>query len=276
MKSDHEEEEEEQSEEQEDKEEQEEEQVDNLMVDIQFEFFNPKEEDFHAIKVFLTNYLEGQAFDSSELTDVIIKQGETFGSTIKVEDNEPFGFISVINLHSHKDKEFVKQLKSYLFGKLQNEPAKLQYIQKLCNDESKPLGLILSERMMNIPSQLAPHLHKSLFEELNWTIEENEGTASKYAFKNYLMIVGSYKEIAENTKSKSESEEAFYFKEEEEIYHKESAMSFTYPYVVEKKQDQWTLLECEIKQFRTILAFPSTKIPTILAQIQKIFTPAEQ
>jgi len=53
-------------------------------------------------------------------------------------------------------------------------------------------------------------------------------------------------------------------------------MSFTYPYVVEKKQDQWTLLECEIKQFRTILAFPSSKVPTILSHIQKIFTPAEQ
>ncbi len=143
------------------------------MVDIKFEFFNPKAEDFHAIKVFLTNYLEGQPFNAAELTDIIVQQGESVGSTIKVEDNEPFGFISVVNLHQHKDKEFAKQLQSYLLKKLEHDKPRYQYLEKLFTDETKPLGLILNERMMNIPSQLTPHLHKSLYEEIGWAAEEN-------------------------------------------------------------------------------------------------------
>ncbi len=53
-------------------------------------------------------------------------------------------------------------------------------------------------------------------------------------------------------------------------------MSSTYPWEVEKKQDYWTLLDCEIKQFRTVLAFPSSKVPNIIAQINNIFSQAEQ
>ncbi len=47
--------------------------------------------------------------------------------------------------------------------------------------------------------------------------------SSPYAFKNYIMIIGSYKEVPEGRKDKTpENEQTFYFKEEEEIYHKAS------------------------------------------------------
>ena len=74
----------------------------NDIIDVHFEFFNMKETDYHAIKAFTKNLLENDSFNSSELADLVIKQTEKVGTTIKVEDSEPYGFVSVVNLSLHK------------------------------------------------------------------------------------------------------------------------------------------------------------------------------
>ena len=43
-------------------------------VDVTFEFFDPKESDFHGLKALLQNYLDGQEFALSELVDMTIRQ----------------------------------------------------------------------------------------------------------------------------------------------------------------------------------------------------------
>lgn len=43
-------------------------------VEAAFEFFDPKEADFHALKDLMKNFLDGQDFALSELVDAIIKQ----------------------------------------------------------------------------------------------------------------------------------------------------------------------------------------------------------
>ena len=72
------------------------------IIDVHFEFFNMKEIDYHAIKTFTTNMIESSPFNSGELADLVIKQSEKVGTTIKVDDSELYGFISVINLSLHK------------------------------------------------------------------------------------------------------------------------------------------------------------------------------
>ncbi len=52
------------------------------------------------------------------------------------------------------------------------EKEKKEQIEKLFNDSSKGLGLILNERMINIPPELAPPLHKMLYEEMENAVEE--------------------------------------------------------------------------------------------------------
>jgi hypothetical protein len=49
-------------------------------------------------------------------------------------------------------------------------------------------------------------------------------------------------------------------------------MSMTFPVAVNKKKDNWTLLDCEIAPYRTILAFPSSKVPNILTGIESLVT----
>lgn len=94
-------------------------------IEVDFDFFNPKEIDYHWIKTFLKNYLDKTSFDIEGLTDLIIAQGKSFGTVIKVinydeqtesfdpeemittNDEGVYGFISIINLTKHKVNSFI-------------------------------------------------------------------------------------------------------------------------------------------------------------------------
>jgi protein BCP1 len=60
------------SDEQEDEDSPDEDPFDQINVD--FQFFDPKESDFHGLKALLHTYLDGQQYDSSPLVDTIIAQ----------------------------------------------------------------------------------------------------------------------------------------------------------------------------------------------------------
>ncbi len=46
----------------------------NEEVDVNFEFFDPQEVDFHGLKALLQTYLDGSPYNCSELVDTVIKQ----------------------------------------------------------------------------------------------------------------------------------------------------------------------------------------------------------
>ena len=46
----------------------------NDQVDVNFEFFDPQEIDFHGLKALLQTYLDGNSYSCSELVDTVIKQ----------------------------------------------------------------------------------------------------------------------------------------------------------------------------------------------------------
>jgi hypothetical protein len=95
------------------------------------------------------------------------------------------------------------------------------------------------------------------------------------------MIIPSYKEKADTSgkKAKVESnknlDKVYYYKIEEEIYHKESSMSHTYTCQFPGKEEegregQMTLLEYEVQPYKTILTFPASKSNTIVDLITKL------
>lgn len=44
------------------------------IVDVDFEFFDPQEGDFHGLKALLNSYLDGKAYSCSELVETLIQQ----------------------------------------------------------------------------------------------------------------------------------------------------------------------------------------------------------
>lgn len=73
-------------------------------LNVDFEFFDPQQLDFHGIKVLLQQLFDVDAtlFDLSAVADLILSQ-PLLGSTVKVDGNETdaYAFLSVINLQQH-------------------------------------------------------------------------------------------------------------------------------------------------------------------------------
>jgi protein BCP1 len=75
------------------------------IVNVDFEWFDPSEIDFHGLKA-LTRQLfdvDAELFNLSELVDLILSQ-PLLGSTVKVDGKEtdPYAFLTVLNLQEHK------------------------------------------------------------------------------------------------------------------------------------------------------------------------------
>ena len=45
-----------------------------LSWQVEFDFINPEEEDFHGMKLFLQNMLDDEPFDDSGLADLVLAQ----------------------------------------------------------------------------------------------------------------------------------------------------------------------------------------------------------
>jgi hypothetical protein len=68
------------------------------MVEVNFEFFDPKPDDFHGAKALLQTYLDDTEWNINEFVDLFLAQ-TTVGSVIKTaEDESPIGIITAFNL----------------------------------------------------------------------------------------------------------------------------------------------------------------------------------
>ncbi|KAH7395371.1 p21-C-terminal region-binding protein-domain-containing protein [Phaeosphaeria sp. MPI-PUGE-AT-0046c] len=201
------------------------------MVNVDFEWFDPQPAvDFHGLKTLLRQLLDvdAQLFDLSELTDLILSQ-PTLGSTVKVDGNEtdPYAFLTVLNLHTHKDKKVIRDLTTYL---TRHTPSSIPSLPSLLDPSSgsAQIGLILTERFINMPHEIVPPMYTMLREEIDWALQE----AEPYNFTHYLVLSKCYSEIASTLptdeaprgkkakKSGGEGDELFYFHPEDEVLHK--------------------------------------------------------
>ena len=140
-----------------------------VMVD--FELFDPVENDREAIMSLLKWYLDGREFDTDSIATDIISQGSTVGAVQRVgESNETYGFITALPLRLHQGKAWYKQIIKYLRKRC---PASFK--DALEAALSTRVHLIVSERLTNLPCSLAVPLTASLFDELAWARGERDG-----------------------------------------------------------------------------------------------------
>jgi protein BCP1 len=100
-----------------------------------------------------------------------------------------------------------------------------------------PIGLILSERVINMPPEVVPPMYTMLLEEIVWAIEDNE----PYGFSHYLILSRTYEEVESKLdledsrpqKKKKGSRGApkrFRFHPEDEIFERHSLCYGTFEY----------------------------------------------
>ncbi|EGX92813.1 hypothetical protein CCM_04186 [Cordyceps militaris CM01] len=208
------------------------------MVDVDFEWFNfDPEIDFHGVKSLLRQLFDVDAnlFTMSFLADLVLSQ-PTIGSTVKIDgkNTDAYAMLSILNTAVHKDAETFKEVLQYLVQKAGTNAA-LAPVAELIN-ANKHIGLIFSERFINMPSDIAPPMYSMLIDEIEAAVEDKE----PYEFSHYLILSRTYTEVestldVEDRKKKKAKEEAstFYFHPEDEVLQKHATAFGGFAYTKE-------------------------------------------
>lgn len=254
------------------------------IVNVDFEFFDPKAEDFHGVKALLRSYLDDTAWDIGGFVDTILAQA-TVGTVIKTgEDESPIGVVTALNIGRYKDKSCMQSIYQFLKSNCsaKSDATELEAVfEKHPND----VGLLVSERLINIPEELAPPLCKGLFDEILWATEDEPTKALRdsFKFKHYLIMTRVFQQLPKKKKGskvlkkrkkgdKPETEngdrpefcgELIYTKPEDELFHELSHWSCKFPVNSE------ALAAHEIqglKQFRLVMLLSVEKVELFKSQ----------
>ncbi|KAL1877854.1 hypothetical protein VTK73DRAFT_8381 [Phialemonium thermophilum] len=251
------------------------------MVNVDFEWFNfDPEVDFHGVKTLLRQLLDvdAQLFDLSALSDLIVEQ-RTIGSTVKVDDkaNDAYAFLTVLDLEQQGGKPAVAQLIHYLAEKSGTNEA-LAPVQSLLNSKAH-VGLILSERLINMPSEIAPPLYTMLIDEIEAAVEDGE----PYDFTHYLILSKTYNEVestidAGERKKKRPKDEApfFHFHPEDEILQKHAVACGNYRYTKEDEvaaDSKRAFQEMGVKTNGLLILIEASKFPAAVKAVSEQLSP---
>ncbi|RKF55294.1 Protein BCP1 [Erysiphe neolycopersici] len=209
------------------------------IVNVEFEWFNFKPEiDFHGVKNLLRQLFDVDAklFNLSSLTDLILSQ-PTIGSTVKVEGEEadPYAIITILNLYEHRESPVIRDIIQYFLEKsksISNLAPLALHLKNL-----SPIGLILSERLINVPAEVSAPLYNTLLDEIEAAVEDKE----PYNFTHYLIFSKIYYEIesaldkedapkVKKNKAGNSKREIFYFHAEDEVLLKQALAFGTFDY----------------------------------------------
>lgn len=165
-------------------------------INVDFDFRAPEEIDFQALKRLLQQlfYTHNTKLDLSSLADHIVKTSteQGVGTAIKIvddEDQDPYAFVSAIPLSSDKKQgsEAANSLTKYLL-EASSKPA-IKAVHDLIKSAASststnpPVIVVLHERMVNMPPQVAPPLYKMLLEEVRASLSSSSATQpSHYLF----------------------------------------------------------------------------------------------
>ncbi|CAJ0549066.1 Ff.00g026790.m01.CDS01 [Fusarium sp. VM40] len=253
------------------------------MVNVDFEWFNfDPEVDFHGTKTLLRQLFDVDAnlFNMSALSDLILSQ-PTIGSTIKVDGkaNDAYALLTVLNTAVHQDKEPMKDIIKYLVDKAQANSS-LAPVADVLNT-GKHVGLVFSERLINMPSELAPPLYSMLIDEVEAAVEDKE----PYDFSHYLILSKTYQELeskldVENQKRKKAKEEAgmYYFHMEDEVLHKHAVAHGNFNYTKEDESaadSKRAFQELGVKAHGHMILIEANKFPGAVKAVNKYLSAAQ-
>ncbi|KAG5532154.1 hypothetical protein RHGRI_026689 [Rhododendron griersonianum] len=233
------------------------------VVQADFAFFDPKPDDFHGVKGLLQTYIDNKQWDLSGFVDLILGQ-TTVGTIVKIEDNEDDTPYSL-------DHRCMKELKEFLL-KVCKEEDVLNNLRSFLGAQAQNVGLLVSQRVVNLPPQLLPPLYDALFDEVSWATEDEptKELRKSFCFKHYVLVTKIYEHKNAGQKegaSSSIDEAIIYTKPEDEIIHQLSSWSFRFPLLTQQ------LPTHELRSYRLVglvMALEAEKVPTFRQQLHSL------
>ncbi|KAG7264136.1 hypothetical protein CRUP_018678 [Coryphaenoides rupestris] len=256
----------------------------NEEVIVDFEAHAIAHTDFDGIKKLLHQLFLKAHVNTSDLTDIIIQQNHV-GSVLRQaevpddsdgDDNpdEVFGFISMLNLTERKGVQCVEELKELIMSQCEKNSsgAVTEQLEQILNDTAKSVGLLLSERFINVPPQIALPLHRQLQEEM---VEAQRTNKPSGKCHYYLMVSKTCKEVTKSIPARggntAPSEELLFVNAEEMFFYEHATVKFNYS--VQGEADsclsgRWSFDDVPMKPYRTVMLIPADAIPAIMEKLK--------
>jgi hypothetical protein len=201
-----------------------------LSSQVDFEFHDPAPIDYLGVRTLLLSLLDGGVFDVSGLASAVVAQTRV-GTVVKTEDGgDPIALITALNTDRtprggggaggsgrsgapaaatappaggagapHPPPAFppipaLAQLRDYLAASAPTPAAKTALLTAWAGPGT---GLVLAERLANVPPQIAPPLHQALALEVKWatTDEPSEAGKASFDFERLLLVSRAFVEV---------------------------------------------------------------------------------
>lgn len=253
------------------------------MVNVDFEFFDLNTKvDFHALNTLFKQLFGPDAinFELGAIADLVLEQ--PIGSTVKVdgEESDPYAILVVLNLTKNRDHAQVRLMMDYLLAKSKKSEKAYKQINKLLGPDTKAqIGLLISERLINMPVEVTPPLYRILLEELSAKVSSDASCSFDY----FVIWSKSYTEIASKLdteddrpkkKSKhSESLETFFFHAEDEILikHATQRVQFQYSHELPEADSKRAFHDFGIKPTGELIICTKDQLSKAVAEMQTAF-----
>ncbi|CAH2059317.1 unnamed protein product, partial [Iphiclides podalirius] len=238
-----------------------------------FEGRNPEDCDYHGIKQLLRQLFLKSNVDLGALAQIIIAQNYV-GSVVKqclddgVEDDDEdddgsdgvFGITTVINITKKKDEACIQQIRTLLTTLAEenaNDKTKA-LVNKILSDESRHVGLVINERILNIPAAISVPLFASLQSELEKAVKKN----MPYTFHYLIWICKTY-----NTGD--QGSEILFANQEERPLLDEALASFEVDVTEQADLSQWDYEGGALTPCRKILIFDGSKFNNLVRLLKE-------
>ena len=184
------------------------EKTDERQQEVEFEFYDPSESQFHAIKMILVRYLTSISNESSELADSIIANcglGTLIGTaddhfydedSMVLENKDKniasvpkhiYALCTILHVNTYISKKFMQNIMDVILDCASHYAPMKHDI--FANYFIRPkLGLLINERYLNLPSPQIPLLHNQILEDQNWAITNDSKYAHEYIFDHLLYV----------------------------------------------------------------------------------------
>ncbi|KAM9617797.1 BRCA2 and CDKN1A-interacting protein isoform 2-T2 [Trichechus inunguis] len=258
-----------------------------LEVNVEFEAYSISDTDYDGIKKLLQQLFLKAPVNTAELTDLLIQQSH-IGSVIKqtdvsegsdddvdVDEDEIFGFISLLNLTERKGTQCAEQIKEWILSccDQSGEKSLVEQLDKLLRDTARPVGFLLSERFINVPPQIALPMHQQLQKELVEAHKTNKPCGKCYF---YLLISKTFVEAGKHSSRKKRSNQKTdgltFANAEEEFFYEKAVLKFSYS--VQDESDtclggRWSFDDVPMKPLRTVMLIPADKMSEIMDKLKE-------
>lgn len=264
------------------------------ILNVDFDYFDLNENvDFLALKNFLAQLFGDDAslFDLSSLADFTLTKGVA-GSAIKTEgkESDPFALLSVVSLSDNMDQQCIKTLVHYILETSSKQTEFHAMLEKLFGYGSTGaarklrVGLIISERVINMPVEVVPPMYQLLLDDM---AKEEEAGEKKSQFDLFLVISRVYEFAAakidaeESQKSKKKKlpvnpeTQMDYFHYEDPILEKNALHRgyFRYNHADKDTDSRRVFTEYGIDPMLSLILLNKEQLAKATAEMQKEFAP---